>query len=131
MEVRQPVAEMVHQMHRRKSSADEDENLVLLPNGDLQSSELQSNGHMGTLSPPPPPRNHVHSAQTLPPPPGTASTPPSAGPYRTNYGSLSPRAPGGPNGHPSSPFRSTFGHARSRSRAGSMSGQGPFLPSLS
>ena len=136
MEVRQPVVEMAHLMHRRKSGANEDANLVLLPNGDLRSSELQNNrlGHMGTLSPPPPPRNRARSSssaqipRTLPLPSGSVPTPPSAGPYRTNYGSLSPRAPSGPNGHSSSPFRSTFGHARLHSRAGSMSGQGLFYP---
>ena len=140
MEVRQPPVEKMHQIHRRKSSAEEDENLVLLPNGDLQPQPdlLQSNGHDG-LSPPS--RNHVQPSPAAQPPQSTplslstalGSTPPSTGSYRPNYGALSPRTPNGANGHPSSPFRSTFGHARSHSRTGSMSSQGqnPFAPPLS
>lgn len=125
---------MAQQMHRRKSSREEDENLMILPSGDIQQPpELQSNGGFHGVLPTPPPRNRVSSTpgqplQPLSLSPSYPTSPPSAGPYRTSFGA--PRAPSGSNGHPSSPFRSTFGHGRSHSRAGSVSGSfAPPLPS--
>lgn len=90
------------QQHRH---TDEDENI---PNN------LQSNAPL---------RNRVNSSPTQPyiPPSIYPNAPPSAGPYKTNFGS---------NGLPLSPFRSSFGHNRSHSRTGSMSGSfAPPLPS--
>jgi len=124
------------QLHRRKSSKDEDENTIIMKPSLADASTPVENGlPVVTIAPPPPPRiraqstphNHGHSRSSTF---GGGTNPPSplAAPFRTN---LAPRPL---NGHlPGSPFRSSFsvplqpyinGHSRTRSIST------PFSPSL-
>ncbi|KII91877.1 hypothetical protein PLICRDRAFT_173673 [Plicaturopsis crispa FD-325 SS-3] len=117
------------QVHRRKSSKDEDENVLLLPNGTIQPPTSPP-------SPPTVPRVRVNSTPTSPPDniPISQSYPPSAGPFRTSFSAPRPPNINGVNGHSPSPFRTSFSipsqsssHAHSRTRSVS----GPFAPPLS
>ncbi|KZP06057.1 hypothetical protein FIBSPDRAFT_886239 [Athelia psychrophila] len=125
---------MAARMHRRKSSINEDDPLVV-DTSDYNQPTLvvsESNGHTnGDHSPTSPTRTRTASSPA--PFPMSPSSPTSAGPYRTTFGvaTAPPRAPNGANGHPSSPFRSTLnGHTRAHSRVGSVSGSfAPPLPS--
>ncbi|GLB39521.1 hypothetical protein LshimejAT787_0700310 [Lyophyllum shimeji] len=104
-----------HYLHRRKSSKDEDENIVLI----ARPMELEpAPDEVPVLSPPPPPRNrvrstpiHQHSRSISSVGMGGGGAPPSAGPFRTGF-NLQPT--------PSSPYGSSFaphhpGHSRTRS----------------
>ena len=95
-------------VHRRKSSTEEDENLIILPNN---PPDLQSNAPFKPV----PPSNRVNSSPAQRPLSLSLypNAPPSAGPYKPNFAL---------NGLPSSPFRSNFGHNRTHSRTGSISG---------
>ncbi|KAF5373423.1 hypothetical protein D9615_009454 [Tricholomella constricta] len=112
-----------HHLHRRKSSKDEDENMVLI----ARPMELEPQAHeVPLVSAPPPPRNrvqstpnhyqHTHSRSISSV--GMGPSPPSAGPFRTGFNVQRPL--NGINGHPASPYRSSFvppspGHGRTRS----------------
>ncbi len=93
-------------VHRRKSSAGDDENTVVLAPAEPQQDGLPS------LAVPPPPRSRVHSSPSNFEP----NQPQSAGPHRTTFSV--PKSPTytGLNGSPS-PSRSSFSstHARTRS----------------
>ncbi|KAG5643422.1 hypothetical protein DXG03_000966 [Asterophora parasitica] len=104
-----------HNLHRRKSSKDEDENIVLI----ARPMELE----VPLVSTPPPPRNRVHSTPSHAQHAhsrsissvGMGPSPPSAGPFRNGFNIQRV------NGHPSSPYRASFapppspGHSRTRS----------------
>ncbi|RDB17297.1 Zinc transporter 6 [Hypsizygus marmoreus] len=113
-----------HNLHRRKSSKDEDENIAI----STTPMQLEEEPVPLVLAPPPP-RNRVQStpshsqhthSQSISSV-GMGTPPPSAGAFRAGFNL--PRPPNGINGHPSSPFRSSFapppnagpGHARTRS----------------
>lgn len=122
-------------MHRRKSSKEEDDNVVILPNGEAIEIEVDIGKEMnGTTG------SHEHSERIPIPRPRVPSTPtsngvsvspPSAGSYRNSFH-------GGTNGasYPASasPFRTSFSapshlhlNSPSHARARSVSG-GSFLP---
>ena len=96
-----------HHLHRRKSSKDEDENIVLVarPVQPDHPNDIQ-------LMPAPPPRNrvqstpvHAHSASISSVLLGPSSPVAGAFPNGVNF----PRPSNGITLHPSSPFRSSFG----------------------
>ncbi|KAF8064852.1 hypothetical protein FPV67DRAFT_1419729 [Lyophyllum atratum] len=109
-----------HRLHRRKSSKDEDENIVLITRPmDLEPTP----DDVPLVSAPPPPRNRVqsspgHSHTRSVSSVGMGPSPPSAGPFRTGFNM--PRPPNGITAHPASPFRQSFAppsptHSRTRS----------------
>ncbi|TFK31614.1 hypothetical protein BDQ12DRAFT_739896 [Crucibulum laeve] len=116
------------QIHRRKSSKGEDENVVIMaPPPDPVALNEQR-----TIGMPPAGRTRVQSTpQHSHNRNGSFSGgPPSAGPFRTSF--PVPRQPNGANGLPTSPFRASFANqplsAHSHSRTRSVST--PFSPAL-
>jgi hypothetical protein len=113
-------------VHRRKSSKEEDENLVIAPNGLLQSDDLpvvEEKDSRGEFSA----RNRNVSSPFAPHPSPSPPQPTSAGPFRTSF--KLPQT----NGY-SSTLRQTFStpahlhiHGASHSRTRSIS-SGPFTP---
>ncbi|KAF9461808.1 hypothetical protein BDZ94DRAFT_1370571 [Collybia nuda] len=99
----------LHNLHRRKSSKDEDENIIIMAQPMVEHPAETA----PLISAPPPPRNRVQSTPMQPTQGHTRSVssvgmgaPPSAGPFRNGFNLHRP--PNGINGHPSSPFRSSF-----------------------
>lgn len=113
-------------VHRRKSSKEEDENLVIASNGLLQSDDLpvvEENGRRGEFSA----RNHNVSSPFAPHPSSSSPQPTSAGPFRNSF--KLPQT----NGY-SSTLRPTFStpahlhiHGGANPRTRSIS-SGPFTP---
>ncbi|KAH9077788.1 hypothetical protein EDB83DRAFT_2345970 [Lactarius deliciosus] len=108
-------------VHRRKSSKEEDENLVIAPNGLLQSDNLSGVEEKGEFSA----RNRDVASPSGPLPSPSPPQPTSAGPFRTGF--KLPQT----NGY-SSTLRSTFStpthlHIHGGSRTRSIS-SGPFTP---
>ncbi|TDL27942.1 hypothetical protein BD410DRAFT_894079, partial [Rickenella mellea] len=97
-------------MHRRKKSREDDGETVPFPQ-EHQQNGVNVDGDDGHA------RTRVSSTPSQPPklPPSPYTTlPPSAGPYRTTFGS-----PGGVGlGQPYSPLRPSFSHARTQSTSG-------------
>ncbi|KAG6843805.1 hypothetical protein H0H87_000230, partial [Tephrocybe sp. NHM501043] len=99
-----------HHLHRRKSSKDEDENMVLI----TRPIEDELPAEPPLVSAPPPPRSRVMSSPTHHRSASSVSMaqPPSAGPFQQGFNLQR---------HPASPFRSSFApaspaaHARTRS----------------
>lgn len=129
---------MAAQMHRRKSSINEDDPLVVpsINTTDVAQPTIvapESNGHTSDHLSPTSPQTRLRTASSSGHLPVGPSSPTSAGPYRTTFGAAAtpPRLSNGTNGHPSSSFRPTVnGHSRAHSRAGSVSGSfAPPLPS--
>ncbi|TFK64671.1 hypothetical protein BDN72DRAFT_963061 [Pluteus cervinus] len=134
-------------LHRRKSSTEDGENLVILTapvDPETKPAPAQPSSRIRVNSNPMQPAGHARS------PSSGSLLPPSAGPYRTSFGlSRSPIAPNGMNGmnghYPASPLRSSFrisptepptvnGHGRSQSvsqaHSRTRSISTPFSPAL-
>lgn len=113
-------------MHRRKTSKDDSEKNTVIsdvqspasPTKPIQIPFPQSPRVNDTPdSDDSSSRTRVNSVPTKVQPPPARRPPPSAGPYRTSFGSLS-QSPPNAYAHPSSPFRSSFSHSRTISFGG-------------
>ncbi|THH19331.1 hypothetical protein EW146_g1802 [Bondarzewia mesenterica] len=134
-------------MHRRKSSKEDDDNIVVLAKGEQSKANSSLNGISDIDFPStsgasvmsiPPSRSRVSSTPSQPPssPPYYTVPPPSAGPFRTSFSVHRTNGLGPSHHHPSTPFRQSFSvpshlHGPSHTRTRSTSGiPGPFSPSL-
>ena len=126
-------------MHRRKSSKDKDgEDSLLGGTGAQNGIDVPTRSEPIPFPASPRKNGAADSPDSSPqpssysPPTLRGSHPPSAGPYRTSFGSLS-QNPSANGFAPTSPFRSSFprGHARTLSSSGTPSFKTPLMsPSL-